>query len=265
MPTATTTCRSHRFDGSERKKGLSKLMIDIYAKPIQQRIKNEITKMKDIQEQRFQYIISEVSKEMGIPIDVIRDNKRRKEHVDARAMIVFLTRWTTTLSLNEIGKEISTHLPKDHSTVIHATRIAFNYIHAKDLRFGFYFYRIRQRLEAHYGIQFDINDYTGMPKWYSNMLEKLSSVEHIEDITEMPEEHKIPTIEKIAQYENKIAENNDVTDAELKSLAKQKGVLINRKWQIPNTMWWIVNELGEYEKRLGNTNEQCKQALLSLP
>jgi len=265
MQRATAMCRDHRFDGSERKNGLSKLLIDIYAKPIQERIKNEIVKMKDVQKQRFQYIIEEVANETGITIDTIRDNKRRKEHVDARAMIVFLTRWTTNLSLSMIGKELSSHLPKDHSTVIHATKIAFNYLHAKDLQFGVSFYRIRQRLEAHYGIQFDINDHANMPTWYRNMLSKLPSVEHLDDITEMPQQPKIPTIEKIAQYENRIAENNDVTDNELKALAKQKGVLINRKWQIPNTMWWIVNEIGAYEKRLGNTNEQCKQALLSLP
>lgn len=263
--------RNHKFDGSERRKGLSKLMVDI-SLPIK-----EIdlgTKPEDRDFNRLQAIIEQVTSEMDLTIDQLKGKTRHPECVTGRAIVFFIARITTDLSLIDVGKELSNSLPKHHSTVIYGVNMAFDLIHRKDKEFGVLFYRIRQRLEAHNEISFDLNNFEMLPIWYRNKVKEyygmknltVENLPFIEDIRTNPDSYEYQTSrQKKAQYEAKVVEESKITDKEVRAIAKQKGILIDRKWEVPNTMWWIINELGQYETRLGNTNESCKEALLRLP
>jgi hypothetical protein len=263
--------RNHKFDGSERRKGLSKLMVDISIpiKEIDLGIKPE-----DRDSDRLQAIIEQVTSEMGLTIDQLKGKTRHPECVTGRAIAFFIARMTTDLSLIDVGRELSTYLPKHHSTVIYGVNMAFDLIQRKDKEFGVLFYRIRQRLEAHNDILFDLNDFERLPMWYKERVKEYYGIKNltrenlpfIEEIRTNPDatQHQKSSRENKAQYEAKVAEQSHITDKEIRQLAREKGILIDRKWEIPNTMWWIVNELGEYETRLGNTNEACKQSLLNL-
>lgn len=269
-----TSKRNHKFDGSKNRRGLSKLMVDVsipQAARVTERVYPDDFK-RDFD--KLDAIIFHVCMEMNINIDKIKGLSRSQDLVMARGFVFFIARLTTKLSLKKLGREMSAHLPKDHSTVIHCTKKIFDMLHLKDGEIGLLFYRIRQRLDAHNGICFDLNDFQSLPMWYKKLamdFYKLSSVTpdnlpFVADITvfHKEEEPPISNKEKKEKTENLMIEHNDVSDSELKKIAKEKGVMINRKWDIVNTMWWTVNELGVYETRLGNTNAKCKQSLLNL-
>ncbi len=170
---ATATRRVHKFDGVNNI-GLSKLMVDIFALPVKQMIEKEKELSMVDGYAKMKLIVNEVALELDLPIESIKGKDRKIHNIMARSIICFITRYTTKLSLNEIGKEISIYLPKDHSSVIHATQKAFDFIHNPDHEFTVVFKRVRQRLEAHYGITFDLKDYEQMPQWYKRMLNQMN-------------------------------------------------------------------------------------------
>ena len=168
--TQPTTVRDRRFDGSIRKNGLSKLMRDIFVLP--ENKKNMEEEKIDLENGyvNIAKIIEQTAYELGVEVEGIKGRSRARKFVTARSIICFIARYTTTLSLKQIGTEISMYSPKDHSSVIHATQKAFDFIHNPDTEFIVLFERVRQRLDAHYNITFDLEDLTHMPSWYKNML-----------------------------------------------------------------------------------------------
>ncbi len=274
MPQTLVATRDHRFDGSKRRNGLSRLMVDTHNLMLTGVPFMDRNTEASAQDEKIRGIIEQVCFEAGITEEQVKARKRSHEIVMARSLIFFIIRMTTDTPLKKMGKMLSNSLPKDHSTVIHGSKSAFNLIHIKDKEFGVLLYRVRQRLSGIYGIEFDLNDWGSLPKWYIVMARKYykkqitaETLPFIEDIkvNPSPKVKKESFYQKLKQYENKIVERNDVTDKELKDIAKQKGVIIKRKWgNIPNTMWWMANELGICETRLGNTNELCKEALMKL-
>lgn len=164
--TQPTTKRNKLFDGSKNRHGLSKLMLDIFSPIV---IEEPVIENK--KEYKILNLIRlETALVMDMTVEQIRGNKRFRNQVTARSMIVFITRYVTDLSLKQIAKEISSSITKDHSTVIHSTNKAFDFIQNKDKNFIVPFEKVLQRIDLFYGIKIDLEDKSKMPLWYKKML-----------------------------------------------------------------------------------------------
>lgn len=168
----TTQKRNKLFDGSKNRHGLSKLLLDIFVIPIQEKIIEETKKNLCDGYDKLDLIITETSSELNLSIEEIRSKDRHYKYIIARQIIVFLARYTTNLSLKQLGKELSIHSPKHHTSIINNTKKAFYLIHNPDKNFLEIFNRVRQRLDAHYGIVVDLDNFDKMPDWYKKMLTK---------------------------------------------------------------------------------------------
>lgn len=166
----TTQKRNKLFDGSKNRNGLSKLLMDICIIPIKEKIINDKIKKSFDDYQKLKLIISETASELNIDIEKIKGKDRKNNHVTARQIIVFIVRYTTDLSLRQIAKEISIYSPKHHASIINNTKKAFYFIHTPDEDFLSIFNRIKQRLDAHYGISFDLDSHEKMPEWYRKLI-----------------------------------------------------------------------------------------------
>ena len=68
---------------------------------------------------RFNVIIDEVCKYLGMPYCDVRQNKRNRDLTEARMYIYHFGRKHTDLSLMNIGERFT----KDHATVMHGIRV----------------------------------------------------------------------------------------------------------------------------------------------
>lgn len=152
-------------------KGLSSLISDTFMKDEmrKQEIKKEEKRMNDYR--KMELIMYATIDVMKISMSILMSNRRTRVHVDARSMVFFITRYTTKLSLKQIGKHISV-TPKDHSTIIHGTEHCYNLLSIFNINFTRTFNEIKHKLEYDHAITFDLSDEETQPDWYKRLKAK---------------------------------------------------------------------------------------------
>lgn len=72
--------------------------------------------------QKFSMIMRAVSEQSGVSIDRMKMHRRFRETWIPRGVAIFLTRYCTDLSMNEIGRAVVHGVKLDHSTISHTCR-----------------------------------------------------------------------------------------------------------------------------------------------
>lgn len=175
LPTIDAWKKRFKDDSPKPKRGLSQLMVAVSLKLKSQRDKIETETVYTRDVARFNIILEEVSNSMNISEELIKASGRKKFPVIARSITIFITRYTTILTLDEMGKRISSSRPKDHSTIIHACNRFMNLYEAQDEAFEEAYEPIKELLHSKHGITVDFNDVLHQPLWFQKMMAERNS------------------------------------------------------------------------------------------
>lgn len=133
---------------------------------------NEFEEIIAEDREKFNIILRVVSDVSGTGITQIKSMRKFVPNVIARSVIIFLTRWTTTLTLKNIGRAIMNAEPLDHTTVLYSSIKVKEAIQIKDEKVFPILMKSIITLKE-YGIKVDLIHQ--QPDWYKMMLKKMKN------------------------------------------------------------------------------------------
>ncbi len=164
--------RNHKFDGSVNRRGLSKLLCDVFAQKETYNRQCIVVAQAKTDAERMEAIAETVVNVTGFDLEYIREAKRGMLRVDARRLIIFFGRWVTKYGTKAIGAYVSSGIRKDHATILYNTEIVVDKLKVNDEQFVEKFMEVKKRLAQNYDIVIDLENPATYPNWYKRLLQK---------------------------------------------------------------------------------------------
>jgi chromosomal replication initiation ATPase DnaA len=119
--------------------------------------------------EKFKIIYQVVADQSGMSMQELKGNRHFRRLVIPRWIVMFLTRWATDLSMEDIGRAIVNGVRLNHSTICYGCRQMKDAIESRDEKIYPILQKIIHALRAE-GIY--INLKSEFPVWYQRLLEK---------------------------------------------------------------------------------------------
>lgn len=130
--------------------------------------------------QKFITILQTVSDQTGVQVERIKEHSRFRELTIPRHMVIFLTRWSTELSMDDIGRAVINGVKLNHTTIINACKKIVEIIKLRDEKL---FPMLQRIIYALRGEGIYINLKCEQPSWFLKMMNGIETIKFDENKT----------------------------------------------------------------------------------